>query len=63
MVLRLQHATQSATFLDSARLLIKDVELERASGVDINALSLKLDKTVEEARAILDARKVKSASV
>jgi hypothetical protein len=64
MVLRLQHATLSTAFLASARLLMRDVELERASGVDINALTLKLEKTVEEARGMLDARKAsKGASV
>jgi len=59
MVLRLQHATLSTAFLTSARLLMRDSELERASGVDITALALRLEKTVEEARSMLDARKAK----
>ena len=62
MVLRLQHATLSTAFLNSARVLMRDAELERASGVDINALGLKLEKTVEEARGMLDARKAKSSA-
>ena len=63
IVLRLQHASTAAAFLQAARIMARDAELERASGIDINNLAIGLEKTTTEARDMLNIRRAKTASV
>ena len=48
--LRLQHAATASALLQAARTLLRDVELERASGVDVPRLARSLETLVAEAR-------------
>lgn len=57
LVLRLQHAATAAALLQSSRMLARDVDLERASGMDISNLVQSLDQTVSESRDLLKTRK------
>lgn len=57
LVLRLQHATTAAALLQSSRMLARDIDLERASGMDISNLVKSLDQTVSESRDLLKTRK------
>lgn len=62
-VMRLQHASTAATFLQSARLLARDAEIERMSGMDVNRLARALEASIGDSRKLLDARKDRDATV
>jgi hypothetical protein len=57
VTLRLQHAATAATFLQSARLLVRDAEIERMSAMDVNRLARAIEDIISDSRKLLDARK------
>lgn len=61
--LRLQHATTAATFLQSTRILVRDADIERMSGMDVNRLAQALEASIGDSRKLLDARKDRSTTV
>lgn len=48
--LRLQHAASAVAFLQAARTMARDADLERESGVDVPRLARSLEARVMEAR-------------
>lgn len=51
--LRLQYAAGAATLLQAARTVLRDEELERATGRDVTRLARSLEHQVSEARQTL----------
>ena len=47
--MRLQHAVMASTFLQAARQMCSDEELELHSGYDLERLARGLDKQIEDA--------------
>ena len=62
-VMRLQHAATAATFLQSARMLARDAEIERMTGIDVNRLARGLEASIGDSRKMLDARKDRGTAV
>ena len=48
--LRLQHAASASAMLQAARTLLRDADLERATGMDVSRLARTLDAQLAEAR-------------
>lgn len=51
--LKLQHAAAAAATLQAARTIVRDADLERASGLDVPRLARSLDGLVIDARHAL----------
>ena len=54
---RLQHSAMAMAYLDAARSMSRDDELERACGVDVDRLAKTVDDMVTESRRTLRAHK------
>lgn len=54
--MRLQHAASAAAMLNAARMVAKDVVLERASQLDVPKLAKTLESDVAEARKAVPSK-------
>ena len=59
LVLRLQHGAMAIAFFEAAKTLATPLQLEQLVGTDLNKLERSLEKTVQEAKAILVSRREK----
>ena len=57
LIMRLQHAAYSLTFLNAAQTICTENELEQQVGMDLKRLKRNIDKTIQETKGLLEARR------
>lgn len=59
--LRLQHAAMAVAMLDAARVLARERDLERASGMDVSRLARSFEAQLMEARTFVNEHATREA--